>query len=111
MAITNIQGTVTRVFYSGKGAEVTEVSNSNGKEFKTRWSCWFDNEHGLSEGQPVKVSGFHGDKISDWTDKEGNQRHSVERSLNKARVQDQQVAPPKQPAVDQWAPSNEEMPF
>ncbi len=86
MAVVSVEGVVSRVFFDGRGAEVTEVSESKGKEFKTRWTCWFQDEHGLAVGDVVEVSGLHGDKVSDWTDKQGATRHSVERSVNRARI-------------------------
>ena len=87
MAFSTIQGTVTRTFFNGKGAEVTEIfQKRDGTEGKTRWAAWFDAEHGLSEGDVVEVSGLHGDQVDEWTDKEGGKRHSVKRSINKARI-------------------------
>ena len=87
MAIVNIKGTVTRTFYEGRGAEVTETfKKRDGSEGKTRWACWFQDGHGLSEGELVSVSGLHGDQVDDWTDKQGEVRHSVKRSVNSARV-------------------------
>jgi len=87
MAIVNIKGTVTRVFFHGKGAEVTEsFKKRDGSEGTTRWSCWFDDEHLLLEGAHVSVSGLHGDSVDDWTDKQGQVRHSVKRSVNNAQV-------------------------
>jgi hypothetical protein len=86
MAITNIKGTVNRVFYNGKGAEVVETFTAGGKEISKRWACWFEEPHGLSEGEVVEVSGIHSDEVDEWTDKEQQTRHSVKRSLNKARI-------------------------
>jgi hypothetical protein len=86
MAITNIRGTVNRVFYNGKGAEVVETFTAGGKEISKRWACWFQEPHGLGEGEVVEVSGLHSDEVDEWTDKEQQTRHSVKRSLNKARI-------------------------
>jgi hypothetical protein len=87
MAITNIKGTVTRVFYNGRGAEVTETfTKRDGEEGKTRWTCWFEDAHGLLEGAEVTVSGMHGDQVDEWTDKQGVLRYSVKRSINGAKV-------------------------
>lgn len=85
MAFTSIQGQVTRVFYQGKGAEITESFEIKGKEIKKRWTAWFDEPHGLTEGDDVEVSGLHGDEVDEWV-KDGDTRHSVKRSLNKARI-------------------------
>lgn len=85
MAIATVQGTVTRTFYQGKGAEVTEEFDIKGKPVKKRWSAWFEQPHGLTEGEPVTVSGLHSDELDEWQ-KDGETRHTVKRSLNKARI-------------------------
>lgn len=119
MAITTVKGTITRTFYQGKGAEVTESFTVRDREIKKRWTAWFDDAHGLVEGQQVEVYGLHGDEVDEWTDKEQQTRHSVKRALNKARVsQDKQNTPPATPAPaqtaapDAWAADpNAELPF
>jgi hypothetical protein len=109
MAFTTIQGTVTRTMFNGKGAEVTETfQKRDGTEGKTRWACWFEAEHGLNEGDTIEVSGLHGDQVHDWTDREGETRHSVKRSINKARIKagnGSQGAPARQeaPSEEPWA--------
>ena len=102
MAIVNIKGTVTRVFFHGKGAEVAETfKKRDGSEGTTRWSCWFEDEHLLLEGAQVSVSGLHGDSVDDWTDKQGQVRHSVKRSVNGARLTG--AVPDSQPVSEPWA--------
>jgi hypothetical protein len=87
MAIVNIKGTVTRTFYKGLGAEVTEkFKKRDGGEGETRWACWFDTEHGLAEGAVVKVSGVHGAQVDEWQGREGDVRHSVKLSINGSRI-------------------------
>src|SRR5690554_1274858 len=48
MAIVNVNGTITRTFFDGKGAEVTESWKSNGETMSKRWAAFFDQPHGLS---------------------------------------------------------------
>lgn len=113
MAFTTVSGTVTRTFYNGRGAEITESFTVRDKEIKKRWAAWFDAEHGLSEGQVVEVSGLHGDEVDEW-EKEGETRHSVKRSLNKAKLKGQPAqAAAAAPAADTWAATtyNDETPF
>lgn len=117
MAITTVKGAVTRTFYNGKGAEVTESYTLQGKEWKKRWTAWFEAPHNLIEGDQVEVSGMHGDEIDEW-EKDGEKRQSVKRSLNKARIVSQQLpAEPSQPPSasqgGEWAqtPASEELPF
>ena len=114
MAITHIEGTVTRTFYNGKGAEVTETfKKRDGGEGQTRWAAWFEQPHGLSEGDVVKVSGLHSDEISEW-EKDGETRRNIKRSLNKARIsrldggQQATTAPPapSQASAEEWSQPN-----
>ncbi|HWV44630.1 MAG TPA: hypothetical protein VN039_01155 [Nitrospira sp.] len=117
MAFVNVSGTVTRTFYQGKGAEVTESFEVKGKEVKKRWTAWFDTEHGLSEGDVVEVSGLHGDEVSEWTDKDDQVRHTVKRSLNKAKLKGEPqgshvpVQEQEAPAVSGWDAAPDESPF
>lgn len=104
MAFTEIEGTITRTFYQGKGAELTETfKKRDGSEGTKRWAMWFKDSHGLVEGDAGKFRGAHGDEVDEWTDKEGGIRHSVKRSLNDARPIEggtRQSAP-----ADTWAPA------
>ena len=85
MAFTEVTGTVTRTFYNGKGAEVTETFQKNdGSEGKSRYSLWFREPHNLNEGDSGKWRGALSVKVDEWTDKEGQTRHSAKVSLNGA---------------------------
>lgn len=88
MAITNVRGTVSRVFFDGKGAEVSESREVRGETYTTRWAAFFEQPHGLREGEAVEVSGLHGDKIDEWQDKTDPNvtRRAVKRTLNRARI-------------------------
>jgi len=92
MAFVTVSGRVNRVFYNGRGAEVTESFQVRGETKQKRWTAWFDEEHGLFEGQDVELSGLHSDEVDEWTDKQDQVRHSVKRSLNKAKVKSAQGA-------------------
>lgn len=108
MAIINVRGTVNRVFFNGKGAELVEKFDIKGKPVQKYWTAWFDAPHGLTEGQEAEVSGMHSDEINEW-EKDGEQRRNVKRSINKARVNGA-PATPTGPAVDSWQP-NSDVPF
>lgn len=116
MAITHIKGTVNRVFYQGKGAEVVEKFNVKGQPISKYWTVWFDEPHGLSEGDEVDVSGLHGDELNEW-EKEGETRRNVKRSISKARIKASESVPSDEawsatpePVVDQWQ-SDPNVPF
>lgn len=107
MAFIQVAGEVTRTFYNGRGAEVTESFAAGGKDIKKRWACWFENEHGLNVGQQVEVSGIHSDEVSEW-EKDGEVKHNVKRSINKTKVKGSPAtaapsAPVQQPTADVWA--------
>lgn len=90
MALVSIKdATVVRVNRSGYGIQVKEADREvKGKTFKgDRYTVWFTEPHGLTEGDTVSVSGFLAAKVSDWTDKDNNERHTVELSVNSPRVE------------------------
>jgi hypothetical protein len=85
MAIVKVNGSISRTFFDGKGAEVVESWQQGGETRTKRWAAFFEQPHGLSEGDQVEVSGMHGDKVDQW-EKEGQTMHTIKRTLNKARV-------------------------
>lgn len=101
MAITKVQGAVTRTFFDGKGAEVTESWQQGGETRTRRWAAFFEEPHGLSEGDQIEVSGMHGDKIDEW-EKDGETRRTIKRTLNRARLatSDEPSAPESQNAPE-----------
>lgn len=87
MAFIEVSGTVTRTFFQGKGAEVTETfKKRDGSEGKNRFAVWFKGPHGLSEGDQGTWRGTHGVEVDEWVDKEGNTRHTAKVSVNSARA-------------------------
>lgn len=110
MAFITAKGTITRIFHNGTGAELTESWNGReGKPMSKRWTAWFEQPHGLQEGETVELTGVHGDGVDEWQDKEQQTRHTVKRSINKAQVRGDRQAPPAQ---DSWGgASDESAPF
>ena len=108
MAFIHIEGTISRVFYNGKGAEVTEsFKKRDGSEGTKRYTLWFQSEHGLSEGSTGKFSGLLGVEVDEWTDKENQIRHTAKVSVNNARI-DTGRASSQQPSVaaeEPWSAS------
>ena len=110
MAIIKIKdATVTRVNRTGYGVQVTEPEKqSNGRTYKgDRYTIWFTQPSGLTEGDKVSISGFLATKVGEpWTDRDGNQRTSVELSVNNPRIDtDGQVQSDAEPVPDSgdWA--------
>lgn len=94
MAIVKLQNVeVTRVNSSGHGVQVAEKFQVQGKERQTRYTVWFEEPHGLAVGNVISVSGFLGAKVGDpWTGQDGQERRSVEFSVNKPRIDTGQTA-------------------
>lgn len=87
MAIITVEGTISRVFYEGKGAEVTEsFKKRDGSEGTKRYTLWFREPHGLTEGDQGTWRGTHGVEVDEWVDKEGQTRHTAKVSVNSARA-------------------------
>jgi len=104
MAIVKVNGSISRTFFDGKGAEVVESWQQGGETRTKRWAAFFEQPHGLSEGDQVEVSGMHGDKVDQW-EKEGQTMHTIKRTLNKARVDGgaPSSATTSAPAEEPWA--------
>lgn len=88
MAILNLKNvTVARTFYNGLGASFKETfTRGDGTEGSRQYSAFFDQPHGLSEGDVGNASGLFGAKVNEY-EKDGEIRHSVDVTLNKARFE------------------------
>ena len=59
--------TVKRVFYNGLGAEFVETFQTrSGEQGEKKYSAFFEEPHGLSEGQVGNVSGLLSVKARLW---------------------------------------------
>ena len=86
MASIEVTGEITRVFYEGKGLEITESRQFNGETIKSRYTAWTKQPLGLTEGTTVKVTGLYSSQIDNWTNKEGEAKQSVKVSINNPTV-------------------------
>lgn len=88
MAIISIRNAeVTRTFWNGKGAGLKEAFRKNdGTEGARYYSAFFDEEHGLSEGDRGNFSGLLGTKVSTY-EKDGETKYGVDVTLNSARFE------------------------
>jgi hypothetical protein len=106
MAIIKIQGTVDRIFQDGRCVKITEKSTSGDKEYTNRYTAWFDQSPGLAEGDRVNVSGFFSVKQGKpWTDRDNNERQSIDVNVNKARVDTGKGEEQQQPSAPTTAPA------
>lgn len=89
---------VVRLNRTGFGVVVAEKFQVQGKERQTRFMVWFDEPHGLQVGQTVSLSGFLGAKVGDpWVGQDGQERRSVELSVNKPKLEGEPAAAPTAP--------------
>lgn len=97
MAIVNLKNVTVQFVNSGKGFKVLEESNSGGRTFKQQYTVWADAGHGYNVGDVIpEVSGFLGAKIGKpWTDRDGQERQSVELSINSPRFGGAQASRPE----------------
>lgn len=96
LAIVTIENVTVQFVNSGKGFKVLEESTSAGKTYKQQWMIWADAGHGFNVGDRIaKISGLHGVKQGkSWTDREGQERQSIDLSINSPRIE---KAPTEQP--------------
>ena len=106
MAIVSLkQVEVARVNSRGHGVQVVEKWESKGKTGQTRFTVWFDSEHGLSVGDKIDVSGLLGARVGEpWTGSDGVERTSVDLSIRSPRIGSEKAAQsaPQQYEGDSW---------
>lgn len=102
MATIKVTGTVDRVFYDNKGFAIVEQYKTKTGEIKNkRYTAWFTSPQGFAQGATITVEGLHDAKVTDWTNKDGELKHSAEVSINNAVLV----------GVEQAPASNEDLPF
>lgn len=73
MATVYVEGTVTRTFFEGKGAEVTEYFTSrDGKPLSKKYSAWFELPQSFYIGQVGTFSGLLSVVVEDWVNEDGS---------------------------------------
>lgn len=88
MALTYLKNaTAARVFYGGKGVEFHEKFTVNGEDRVAKYTAWFDEDPGISEGTVGNVSGLTGVKARIWTPDDGEPRALADIVLNSARFE------------------------
>jgi hypothetical protein len=107
--LTIENGTATRIFFNGKGVEVTEqFKDKSGDIQKRTYTAWFQEPVEFDLGATGKFSGLLAVKIRDWTDSAGNpviskatgkQGQSADISLNNTTFTSASAEPNKKPAT------------
>ena len=87
MAIIKVKGTISRIFYEGKGIEVVEsYETKTGDTISKRYTVWLKQPTTLDAGDTVQVEGLYSSEIDNWTNKEGEAKQSIKVSINNPQV-------------------------
>jgi hypothetical protein len=87
MASIKVKGTVSRVFYEGKGLEVSEQFQTKaGESITKRYTVWLKQAGTYDVGDEVLVEGLYSAEIDNWTNKEGEAKQSIKVSINNPQV-------------------------
>jgi hypothetical protein len=73
MATLTVQGYATRIFFEGKGVEVTEFyPGRDGEQKKRTYTAWFESAPDINLNAYGTFIGSVSAKVRFWVDKEGN---------------------------------------
>jgi hypothetical protein len=87
MASIKVKGTISRVFYEGKGLEVTEsYETKTGETINKRFTVWLKSPTSFDIGDTVQVEGLYSAEIDNWTNKEGEAKQSIKVSINNPQI-------------------------
>lgn len=87
MALIEVKGKISRVFWNDKGLEITEsYETKTGETKEKRYTVWLNTPTVLQVGTEVNVKGLHSTEIDEWTDKEGKIRNTVKVIVNNPLV-------------------------
>ena len=87
MAIIKVKGSISRVFYEGKGIEVVEsFETKTGDTINKRYTVWLKQPTTLEAGDTVQVEGRYSAEIDNSTNKEGEAKQSIKVSINNPLV-------------------------
>ena len=87
MASIKVKGTISRVFYEGKGIELTEAYTTKaGETINKRYTVWLKAPTTFDIGDELQVEGLYSAEIDNWTNKEGEAKQSIKVSINNPQV-------------------------
>jgi hypothetical protein len=109
MASIKVKGTVSRVFYEGKGLEVSEQFQTKaGESITKRYTVWLKQAGTYDVGDEVQVEGLYSAEIDNWTNKEGEPKSSIKVSINNPYIT---PGDPAQIVKSLFEPMHEPSPF
>jgi hypothetical protein len=109
MASIKVKGTVSRVFYEGKGLEVSEQFQTKaGESITKRYTVWLKSPTTFDIGDEIQVEGLYSAEIDNWINKEGESKSSIKVSINNPYIT---PADPAQLVKSLFEPTHEPTPF
>jgi hypothetical protein len=109
MASIKVKGTISRVFYEGKGIELTEAYTTKaGETINKRYTVWLKTPTTFDIGDELQVEGIYSSEIDNWTNKEGEAKQSIKVSINNPYIT---PADPAQVVKSLFEPTHEPSPF
>jgi hypothetical protein len=109
MASIRVKGTISRVFYEGKGIELTEAYTTKaGETINKRYTVWLKSPTMWDVGEELTVEGLYSAEIDNWTNKEGEAKQSIKVSINNPNIT---PSDPAQIVKALFEPTHEPMPF
>ena len=109
MASIRVKGTISRVFYEGKGIELTEAYTTKaGETINKRYTVWLKSPTMWDVGEELTVEGLYSAEIDNWTNKEGEAKQSIKVSINNPNIT---PSDPAQVVKALFEPTHEPMPF
>jgi hypothetical protein len=109
MASIKVKGTISRVFYEGKGIELTEAYTTKaGETITKRYTVWLKQAGTYDVGDELQVEGLYSAEIDNWTNKEGEAKQSIKVSINNPYIT---PADPAQVVKSLFEPTHEQSPF
>lgn len=72
MATLNVTGTVTRLFFGDKGAEISETIQTKNGPIVKKYVAWLSAPATFREGDTITASGEMSAKIDNWTNPDGS---------------------------------------
>lgn len=87
MALIEIKGKVSKLFWEDKGLEVTEsFTTKAGKQVDRRYTVWLPKPSIFKVGDDVNVKGLYSAELDSYTDKDGNTKNAIKVSVNNPLV-------------------------
>jgi hypothetical protein len=79
MATIKVKGSISRVFYEGKGIEVIEsYETKSGETIDKRYTVWLKAPTTLDVGDTVQVEGLFSAQIEKWVNQDGTPKLNQE---------------------------------